>query len=191
MFGRMITTLGVIFTLVACSEESPLQAVSGRPVRGFFPVELGDLSSRAAVKVQCAGRRTTWKGDELLEVSCPDFAIPVFPDQKGELFVRFSQGRAYELRWEQRALTPDVDRVIRLDSLLRDHFQEPVVSNFDSTEAPLAALTRGEWHRRWSLGNGILFSWFARVDAYSLGQTRTPGPSLYAWVIMARHHPFE
>ncbi len=176
--------------LLSCSrvEDAPKNLVS---LEGYFPVELGDLAPRAVGKIQCAGRKVQWNGDEALSLECPEYALPAAPPESGKLSIQFEAGRVVEIRWEQRLGQAPVNRVVAFHRGLVNRFNGPQVTNVEEEETWPNALTRGEWHHRWSLGNGILYSWFAQIDAFATGKTRVPEAPLYAWVFMAKHKSFE
>jgi hypothetical protein len=176
--------------LTACTQDAP-PLTATRSTQDFFPVELGEITPRALGKVQCAGRKTQWDGEVLSSLECPEYTIGRAVREKGRLSISFSANRVNEVKWELNLLEAPLERVSRFHAELVQHFREPAVSNVETPETWKAALERGEWHHRWGLGNGLLFSWFARVDDYALGNSRTPGDPRYAWVLMAKYRPFD
>ncbi len=154
-------------------------------------MELGDIATRALGKLDCSQRKVQWAGNRIQSAECPSYALPPAPEETGTLSVTFDAERVVEIRWEQRLSDAPLGKVVQLHQRLSQKLRIPQYSNTEEEEMWPSALARGEWHHRWGLGNGVFFSWFARVDDFSLGNTREPTEPQYAWVLMAKHKPYE
>jgi hypothetical protein len=169
----------------ACSSSSPEWA-ERQAVAKYFPLQLGESASQAKARVLCPNRRILLRGDEWVELDCPELKLPGTQDWVGRLQVKFQGGRVVEQRWERILDQPPVEALLEFDRGLRADFRQPILTNRDPAEDPAEALARGEWHSRWWVGGGTVFSWFALREQHGRVRPMARGSAAYTWVLALR-----
>lgn len=175
----------IVFALLqvssGCVYESEQELPWNAPQssRPFFPIDLGGSPDEVRSDLPCQFWETLHNpAGEIQSLHCPFFSHSVLHEisktdslgitHEGRLLLHFQNNHLTLGRWERKGiwdLTVLGHQAQWLEQKMRLNFKDPFYSNFNFPNEEWApVIERGEFHERWSLGNGFLYFWIGKTD---------------------------